>query len=172
MFSVGSFPPMAWHTVDAIFFASIGAYILVSRTSIHSVVFGIFFLFLSAMCKQPFYLIPFVGVVFISINYNNRIKLITSILTLSLCIGIYILILFSQDAFTNFISLTSGSTKLKDLLSAGISSYLKISSLYLLPPFGMWLIIKKQLVFKHVLIRKNLVPYFFISILLCYVILY
>lgn len=166
VFSVGSFPAMAWHTVDGIFFASIGVFILVCRTSIHSVVFGMLFLFLSAICKQPFYLMPFIGIIFISIIYKNWVKSITAILTLFICIGIFLLILYRHDAATNFISFTSGSTKLKDLLSAGILNYLNISSLYLILPFGLWLILKKQIILKHILIKENLVPYFFISILL------
>jgi hypothetical protein len=157
---------MAWHTVDAIFFASIGVYILVCKSSIYSVFWGILFLFLSALCKQPFYLMPFAGVVFISITYKNWKKSITAILTLFLFIGVFFLILYRQDAVSNFISLTSGSTKLRDLISAGILNYLNISSLYLLLPFGLWLILKKRLIFKQILIKETLVPYFFISILL------
>lgn len=166
VFSVGSFPPMAWHTVDAIFFASLGVYFLVCRSSIYSVVFGMLFLFLSALCKQPFYLMPFAGVVFISIMYKDWKKSITATLTLFLFIGVFFLILYRQDAVSNFISLTSGNTKLKDLLSTGILNYLHINSLYLLLPFGFWLIVKKRLVFNQILLKGNLVPYFFISILL------
>ncbi len=166
VFSVGSFPSMAWHTVDAIFFASIGVYILVCRPSLYFIVLGMLFLFLSALCKQPFYLMPFAGVAFIFINYKDWKKSLIAIFSLILFTGIFFFILYRQDAHANYISLTSGSTKIKDLFSAGILCYLNITSLYLLLPFALWLIVKKRLVFMKIPIKENVVPYFFISVLL------
>lgn len=168
VFSVHNFPAMAWHTVDAVFFASIGIYILVCFSSIYSICFGILFLFLSALCKQPFYLMPFAGVIFVYFIHKSWKKSSTAIFSLSLFVGIFFLILYKHDLVTNFIDLTSGSTKLKDILNAGFIKYIQIDSIYILLPFGFWIIIRNFSELNILFRKVNLVPYFFISILLIY----
>jgi hypothetical protein len=169
VFSVGSFPAMAWHTVDAVFFASIGVFILVCSSSIKSVVLGVFFLFLSALCKQPFYLMPFAGIFFIAFVNKNYKQLVISILSLVLCIGIFLFILHCQNNLENYISLTSGSTELTDLISAGVLSYLNIKTWCFLLPFGLCLVAKKYFEFsKIIIIKENVIPYLFISVVLVF----
>ena len=79
VFSAHHFPPMPWHTIDGVFFAAIGVYILACFTSLYSIVFGMLFLFLSALCKQPFYLLPFAGVIYVFLIHKNWKITITSI---------------------------------------------------------------------------------------------
>ncbi|MFC1734040.1 hypothetical protein ACFL6I_27365, partial [candidate division KSB1 bacterium] len=65
--SVNNFPPMPWYTVDGVFFGSIGIFLIVRYGSTFSNVIGMLFLFLSALCKQPFYLMPIAGILYIII---------------------------------------------------------------------------------------------------------
>ncbi|MDQ6723325.1 MAG: hypothetical protein M3Z01_03560 [Thermoproteota archaeon] len=166
VFSVNCFPPMGWHTIDAIFFASIGIYILVCFSSTYSVIIGLLFLFLSALCKQPFYLMPIAGVVFVSLLHKNWNKTIISIISILVFTSVFFLILYKEDALKNFIELTTGSTKLVELLSAGFINYIAVNPLYLILLLASWLILKNPFKFKYLSLNRDLVPYFFISILL------
>jgi hypothetical protein len=168
VFSVHNWPPMAWHTVDGIFFASIGIYILVCFSSLYSVVSGILFLFLSALCKQPFYLLPVAGIVFVSVIYKDRKKIIASVCSLLFFAGVFFLILYKQNTVISFIKFTSESSTLEDLVAAGFINYLKIGALYFIFPFVFWLIVRQPFVFRYLSIKEDLVPYFFISITLLF----
>lgn len=168
VFSVHNFSPMPWYTVDGIFFASFGIFILIRSSSLYSVVFGMLFLVLSALCKQPFYLMPFVGIVFIIVIYRDWRKTTVAILSLILLISIYTFILYKLNALTSFLYLTTGSTKISDLLTAGVFSYLRVYSFYIIIPLGFWIIAHRLSSIKKLSRVKELVPYFFISLLLLY----
>jgi hypothetical protein len=72
------------------------------------------------------------------------------------------------DILKDFINLTTGSSKLKDLFESGFISYTKIYSIYLLAPILFWIIIR-NISFNKILKGKgnvnNLVPYFFILLI-------
>ena len=166
VFSVHNYPAMGWHTIDAIFFASIGIYILVNNSTVYSVIFGILFLFFSGLCKQPFYLMSVLGILYVFLIHRNLRKTITAVFSLFFFIFIFVLILYQQEALQSFINLTTGSTNIKDLLNAGFKNYMNFSPIYLILPFGFWIITKKHLTIKNISIKENLAPYFLISILL------
>lgn len=52
--SVSLFPVMAWHTVDGIFFASLGVWLLTSRRRPSTRIGGYFLIALAYLCKQSF----------------------------------------------------------------------------------------------------------------------
>jgi hypothetical protein len=105
--SVGSFPPMAWHTVDGIFFASIAFYFL---TLGYTDLF-LPFLLLSALCKQSFYPLILVGIYFVyfvfSLDKENIYWLIGELLILVIS---FFTLLFYSGLLPNFIEQTTRSS--------------------------------------------------------------
>lgn len=164
VFSVHNFPPMAWHTVDGVFFASIGIFILVNYYSLPCISFGIIFLFLSALCKQPYYMMPFAGILYIIIIYKNWVKTIIALITFLFCSVLFFLVLNKFGILKNFAILTSGSTSLRDLFMIGFVNYFKINILYLLIPFALWIVARIFQNNKYKVYRLSVIPYFFISI--------
>jgi len=165
VFSVNTFPAMAWHAVDGVFFGSLGIFFLVRFSSCYSIVLGILFLFLSALCKQPFYLMPFMGIAYIFLLYKKWDKRLTAILTLLLGGIIFILLFYKLGILKSFISLTTGSTTLNALIDAGFKQYRNFNLVYVLLPFAMWIVAFR---FRNNRIKSytiELVPYFFILIL-------
>ena len=55
VFSAHDFPPMAWHTVDGLLFASLGVALLARRRGAPSLAAGSLALLLAALTKQSFY---------------------------------------------------------------------------------------------------------------------
>ena len=168
VFSVHNFSPMPWYTVDGIFFASSGILILIRHTSKVSIAIGSLFLFASALCKQPFYLMPVAGIFLVFKMTRQWSKTLVYTISLSLNIILFLTVLAKFDALSDFLEMTSGSTKIRDLISAGFLSYVRVDSIYLILPLFFWLISKKF--GKHFIYEKSqeLVPYFLISILLLY----
>ncbi|MEO8088109.1 MAG: hypothetical protein ABI763_14900 [Bacteroidota bacterium] len=166
VFSVRNFPNMAWHTVDGVFFASVGIYILVCFSSLHSIALGILFLFFSALCKQPFYLLPVAGIGFISVVYKDWKKTMLAVFCLLSFVAIFTMLLYKQNALLDFVKLTSGSTKLKDLIQAGFKNYIFFNYFYLIIPFIAWFFSSRIPYIKYLFGKKYLVPYVFITFLL------
>ncbi|NTU94603.1 MAG: hypothetical protein HGA83_06325 [Bacteroidales bacterium] len=168
VYSVGSFSPMPWHTVDGIFFASAGAYLITRSLSPGFIMAGTILLTLSALCKQSFYLIPAAGILFISLVSKDWKKAVLSVLTFLAMLCAYIYLLYRFGALGGFLDLTTGSTKISDLLFAGLLNYVGLSSVYYL------LLIVLVVFFKRVEQNtgyKNIgkyLPYIFITILLLY----
>ena len=168
VYSAHNFSPMPWYTVDGVFFASLGIYLLIRSSTLPSIFLGILFLFFSALCKQPFYLMPFAGIVYVHLVYKNWKKTLFSVFTFGFFLSLFIFILYKLDALKNFIDLTTGSTKIADLLTAGVFSYFKVYSLYIIQPFAFWILSVKLSRYDRLKRIKELVPYFFISFILLY----
>lgn len=168
VFSVHNFPPMPWYTVDGIFFASLGIFILARYSGYYAIFSGILFLFLSALCKQPFYLMPFVGIGFVTIVHKDWRRSAAAVLSLLLFAGIFVFIFYRLGALKSFITLTTGSTKLSDLIAAGMLGYLRVYSLYIIVPFAFWVIARRLSAIPRFSRITELVPYVFISFPLLY----
>jgi hypothetical protein len=163
VFSVHHFPPMAWHTVDAIFFGSFGAYVLLNFSSVYSVAAGMILLFLSALSKQPFYLLPFAGVVLTALIHKEWKRPLMAAITLLLCIGSFVFILKRNEALSPFLALTVGSTKLDDLISAGLVNYVNTETRYIAVFFCLWVLIKKMLLKRNITLNAAVLPYIFLA---------
>lgn len=168
VFSVSNFPPTAWHTVDGVFFASFGIFLLVRFSNIYMIIFGMLLLFFSALCKQSFYLMPFAGIAYIALIHKNWIKSIVSIISLLIFVGLFVFILSRVNAVQNFMELTSGSTKIADLIKAGVSSYFSVQSIYFLAPFAFWFVAHVFFDKKRYLCCVKLIPFVFITLSLLY----
>jgi hypothetical protein len=166
VFSVNHFPPMPWQTVDGIFFASLGCYLLVRYANYYSIVLGILSLFLSALCKQSFYLMPVAGIVYVAVVSRDYRKVITALLAFSACLIVFISLLYKYNIATDFMVYTTGSTKFKDLLAAGFYRYINYSSFYFLITFILYIVLLRLPHNKYLTCNTSFVPYFFISLLL------
>lgn len=121
--SVHNYPPMPWNTVDGIFFSVIGLYfITINKEKWWFISIGALFLFLGALCKQPFYFFPIIIALFLI--YRKQLKLFI-ILAISgiFYATLYLLLFWWQGALEPFIhqmfSFTTGSS----LVNTGIKSY-------------------------------------------------
>jgi hypothetical protein len=166
VFSVNHFPPMPWQTVDGIFFASLGIYILARYANSYSIGLGILSLFLSALCKQSFYLMPVAGIVYVAVVSRDYKKALTALLAFSACLIVFISVLYKYNIANEFMLYTTGSTKFKDLLAAGVHRYMDFPSFYFLITGAFYLILLRLPENKYVTCHKSLLPYFFISLLL------
>lgn len=122
--SVHTFPPMAWHTVDGIFFSMLGVYIILTFNRPSIIFLGALCLVLGALSKQPFYLIPIVTLGYILIQHNYK-KLWFALISIAVVSILFLYYLKINSALSDFITLTTGQTHIDDLLSVGIISYIK-----------------------------------------------
>jgi hypothetical protein len=116
--SVSNFPPMAWHTVDGIFFASLAFYFL---TLGYADLF-LPFLLLSTLCKQSFFPLLLVGL-FVIFSLRCKEILYWSIGELAVFIISLLVLLYYGKLLPNFIEQTTHSSG----LIPAILSYFKPS---------------------------------------------
>ena len=166
VFSIVNLPPIAWHTTDGIFFASIGVYILSKHNTVLFITFGMFFLFLSALCKQPFYLLPVAALLYIALLTRDIKKVLIAAIWLLLLIGFFIFTLHSLNILDSFIFQTTGSLTISDLLRAGVYTYLSMRAVYFLLPIIIWVLVRKPFTVLSFRFDKKWLPYMFISLLL------
>lgn len=135
-----NYPPMPWHTVDGVFFASLGIYLIIRRETLLSLSAALLVLCLAAACKQPFFIVPFLGIGLIWALYGAR----KGILALAFLIGTASLFfmglyLLSADLLGAMQQQIFGESKVADLFEAGIKVYLKPLILWVLPlVIGIW----------------------------------
>ena len=139
IFSVHNFPPMAWHTVDGIFFASWGVNRITRGKTPFQYGLGLIFLFLAAMSKQAFYplVIAGPGLLWILQGRKNALKgFLISIIPLLIILTAILFI--SPQWFSLMIKQTTSSSRLSDLLEVGILRYLKPFFIITLPLVFAW----------------------------------
>lgn len=138
IFSVNSFAPMAWHTIDGIFFGSIGIYFLVARKTVVSTAIGMVFLLLSALTKQSFYLMPIAGFGYLLFDRRGSKAAATAIVSLVVSIIGFILVLMYFESWEEFLSQTTGSTSIRDGYTSGVYVYIHTDILFYLVPTIIW----------------------------------
>lgn len=150
IFNAHNFPPMAWHTVDGIFFSVLALFFAtLAQAGSTSTIIGKSFLafafaFLAALSKQPFYITPLlVGFVLIYPISVRRI-IITALAALTSAIAAYAFLawLLNFDAMLDAIG---SQTNLRDLISAGVVNYARdwygLRSLVSVGPLALVLLI-------------------------------
>ena len=129
LFSAHSFPPMAWHTVDGLFFSALSLYFLLplsNRIGSRYVYISIVSSLLAAGSKQPYAIIPVI-VIFMTF-YSGRSVTINLIYKLSItvvCTLILVYMTYGADYLSRALSAISGQSRLSDLYEAGILDYLR-----------------------------------------------
>ncbi len=137
--SVHNYPPMPWHTVDGLLFASIGIYSLVVGKPMFKALIGLQFLLFAALCKQAFYPLIFFGPILLTILHGRRFAFkIFGIFAGINLIAFLGLAYINPDYVHSFIQQTSGAATLKDLWEIGIIKYAKPFFLIVLPIIILW----------------------------------
>lgn len=113
-----------WHTVDGLFFFTIGVYLLFSKKHInkHSL-FGFTFLMIAFMSKQSF-LLPYLLTVGLYLYSNNRNFLNNIIGVLFSFVFFTCFVYIFNIPFIEMIKQISYASSFKDLLTAGFYEYL------------------------------------------------
>lgn len=138
--SVHNYPPMPWHTVDGIFFASMGIYLLCKTPrSFYFAFAGLLAMLLAALCKQAFYPMLFAGPLLLHLLFpGRRSNWAISLFAASLLLLLVAVWLFAPPFFYAFFRQTTGVTSLADVWQAGVVKYAKPLLLLVLPLLLIW----------------------------------
>lgn len=124
--SVHNYPPMPWHTVDGLLFASLGVFLLSRQGRLPILLAGMAALCLSALTKQSFYLMPLAGIAVIAWRHGRRPAMITGGITLAATLGLTLTwYLIWPEGFSVMIEQINGATGIGDLWEAVGPPYLK-----------------------------------------------
>lgn len=124
VFSVNNFPPYPWHTLDGVFFASLGIYLTTRGTSGWWIAAGMLACLAAAGCKQSYYPIPIVAVALSTALYG-RAGAARSALSLALMLGLMILgaSTFYPEAWAAFLEQSAAASGWREAVSAGFTKY-------------------------------------------------
>ncbi|MEL6589994.1 MAG: hypothetical protein AAFQ68_07940 [Bacteroidota bacterium] len=139
VFGVHNYPPMPWHTVDGIFWASLGFFLICTRSGWLWQSLGLVAMLAAAASKQAFYPMPLIGVGLIWIlaeyRFDWRVLLLP---VLSVGILTFGLTLFLPDFIPAMLGQIMGAGSLEDILEAGFLAYAKPLLLIVLPLIIVW----------------------------------
>lgn len=123
MLSIHNYAPMPWNTIDGLFFSSIGAYFLIGdNTKLYKIMLAAFFISLGVLCKQSFYFIPVFLSIYLVLIKKTR-KLFIFIGFGIAFAGLYLLILYLNNALDDFIKQMFSFTSSSSLLKTGVKGY-------------------------------------------------
>lgn len=158
--SIHNYPPMAWNTIDGVFFSMIGIYLLVrSKTSPYQLFLGSFCIMLGMFSKQSFYFMPlFVFVYFVLLKDWKRLKYYTIFGAIS---GVlYLAFKFGNGSLAPFFEQTFQRTSSSALVDAGIKAYYLALKFHIFYVAGILLIIwigNKFIQRKYLYVFTNLI---------------
>ena len=127
VFSAHVFPPMAWHTIDGIFFSVLALYCMAAGMKGHrgflllSACSGI----LAAGSKQPFLLFPFMLLALVPILERRWLPLAIYSLSLLASVMLFFLLLNRFGSMQMFWGAISSQTTARDLWYAGFENYVR-----------------------------------------------
>lgn len=119
--SLHNFPAMPWHTVDGVFWGSIGLWLL-SRDS-KALFAGWILIGFAVLTKQSFYLLPFLAILWLMLDTSKSPKKSLSQLGIMLVLAMPV-VYFSWDFWADMLSWTSGASSIPELIQVGIVGYL------------------------------------------------
>lgn len=118
--SLHNFPAMPWHTIDGIFWGSIGLWLL--RRDSRVLFSGWILIGFAVLTKQSFYLLPFLAILWLILDTskspNKRLYQLGFMLVLAMP-AVYL----SWDFWANMLSWTSGASSIQDLIQVGVVGY-------------------------------------------------
>ncbi|MDX2249797.1 MAG: hypothetical protein SF052_23640 [Bacteroidia bacterium] len=136
---VHNFPPMPWHTVDGIFFASLGLNRISRGKNNFQLFLGLVCMILAALSKQAFYPMIIAGLFLLGFLKGKKILLKISALTGLFLAGFAMFIMWADAGwFVHFWQQTTGATELKDLVEIGVVRYVKPFVLIVIPLLIVW----------------------------------
>jgi hypothetical protein len=179
--SIHNFISCPWPTTDSLLFFSV-AFWMVTRERVQNFwwFFGIaFFTVLSALSKQPFYLVPLLFLIWIFIKYDYK-KALLFLMQIIINLLLFFIWIAQFLSFPNFVKQTTGETTLHQLYYSGIHNYifipvsiLLILSMVLFFIIGIYFYFSKQNIksllpvlkwFSVILYGISILFYFFIDI--------
>jgi hypothetical protein len=144
-FSMHNFPPMPWHTLDGIFFAALGFFLLTRGPQMGYIAAGLVVMVLSACAKQPFAVSPVVGLAMLFVLYPLRDVLKGVALAAGIggvLLGIFLL--WDQDGTLRHAmwSQISSSSKTSDLKSGAVNMYIRPTLVWVIPVALFWVVMR------------------------------
>ncbi len=134
LLSASSFTPMPWHTVDGIFFATLGAWILITfRGHAGAFIAGIL-IFLCCMTKQSFYPLPLVAVFYLLFLKQYKCAITLFIAGIISCF-LFLILAKHYGVDTEFINQTRGTSSVNDAIIAGFWQYIVVGGKFLIVVF-------------------------------------
>jgi hypothetical protein len=127
VFGVHNYPAMPWHTVDGIFFASLGVWLVMHPRAAWRVVLGLGMLALAGLAKQPFALMFPLGVVALFILHPSKsaLKIAAAagaiLLVLGACATLFLL---PRGFLAAMLAQSAGASSPAELLHVGVIDYL------------------------------------------------
>ena len=133
--SIHNYPPMAWNTVDGVFFSMIGIYLLLqNKVTVLQLFIGSLCITLGMFSKQSFYFVPlFVFIYFLVLKEWRRLLYFSIFGVVSALL--YFTFKYSNDSLRPFIAQTFQRTSTSALIDAGVKAYylaLKFNIIYLI----------------------------------------
>ncbi|MDV6168118.1 hypothetical protein R1T16_06750 [Flavobacterium sp. DG1-102-2] len=131
--SLLNYPMYPWYTPDGLFFASAALYVKSRNSkSYASLLFIALLVLLSALCKQSYYPVPIIFLVWVFIDYGFK-KAAAFLGIFLLLTGVFIGIITRVTSLHNFLDCITGQTRLYDVYYSCIYGYAhKNYKLYLL----------------------------------------
>ena len=135
VFSIHNYPPMAWNTVDGVFFSMIGIYLLLqNKVTVLPLFIGSLCITLGMLSKQSFYFMPlFIFIYFLVLKEWKRLLFFSVFGVVSALL--YFAFKYSNDSLTPFLEQTFQRTSTSALIDAGVKAYylaLKFNIIYLM----------------------------------------
>jgi hypothetical protein len=126
VFSVHNFPPMPWNTVDGILFSTLGLFLLTGGSGNARILLGCAAMFLAAMTKQPFYLMPAIGLLAVWLFHSRRRLLVAAGFSALMPVA-FLLVLAHFELLGLFFRQTTRGLGLLGLLRSGVYNYASAS---------------------------------------------
>ncbi len=140
--SMHNYPPMNWHTIDGALFTALGAWLFTKGhgrwtwLAAAMVAWG-----MAPLAKQPFAIVPLVGMVAIIYVYPRQKALrgLAGAVGVGICIFTFLyLIAPGKDFVTEMITQSTGATSAKDIILPGVKMYVWPTVCAIVPFTILW----------------------------------
>lgn len=119
--SLHNFPVMPWHTIDGVFWGSVGLWLLSRNTNVSFA--GWLLIGFAVLVKQSFYLLPILAIAWLLLERSRSRK--KSLLPLAILVILTIPAVYMfRDFWKEMLSWTSGASSIQDLIQVGVVGYL------------------------------------------------
>jgi hypothetical protein len=146
--SVHNFFAAPWHTVDGIVFASLGFFVISRGSRLWLLAAGLFVLGLSAMCKQPFAVVPLAGLPLLYFHHpwKRALSAIALASLAALFAGILIEFWLTPEFgfFHAMREQATGVTSFEDMKYIGFKLYIGAGLYSFVPAALLWYILNHQ----------------------------
>ena len=123
--TIHNYPPMAWNTIDGVFFCMIGLYAILKKdTDKWSILLGSIMMVLGTFSKQSFYFMPIFLFLYLILN-RDFFRLKYYVLFGAIGVAMYVGFKYFTDSLWPFIEQTFPRGRKKDLYFSGYYQYYK-----------------------------------------------